>query len=295
MKLPHPRRHWLVWSLLALAILSAAGCSKPPKPKPATPIRQADADDIAQLIAATISADNGGWFFLVKTIAESLSVTPANGAGTPDTTSFSITKGSNTYQFRMAYLNAYQVGYPTRDTSSIELDAAVTCGGGHLLIPGSVDATYGYNSDWGFSVYGLRAEHDTLEFDNLGTDDSTFATVTSTLHSTQRFWYHPANYVDFYTTLKVLKSALPANPYPMSGEARWLIEAYVMKSDTTRDEINGKIYDLFLEASLTFNGTNMVTFRIADIIEEPSWVYVYTINLDTGYFQLVSAPPNSPP
>src|SRR5437773_3310345 len=74
MKLPHPRRSWPALVLLVTAAMMPVGCSKSPtKPQPPQPIPHADADDIAQVLATTMSADNGGWYYTIKVMAESLS------------------------------------------------------------------------------------------------------------------------------------------------------------------------------------------------------------------------------
>ena len=75
MNLRHAYRPWLAIVLLIMVASLSTGCSKSPaKPVPVLPIPQADADDIAQLVATTLSADNGGWYCLIKSYAESLSV-----------------------------------------------------------------------------------------------------------------------------------------------------------------------------------------------------------------------------
>src|SRR5882724_12450017 len=62
--------------LLLLPLALAAGCSKAPTAPKANVVivSHTDADDIAQAVGTMVSADNGGWFFAFKTVAETLAV-----------------------------------------------------------------------------------------------------------------------------------------------------------------------------------------------------------------------------
>src|SRR5882724_8904251 len=76
--------------LLLLPLALAAGCSKAPTAPKANVVivSHTDADDIAQAVGTMVSADNGGWFFAFKTVAETLAVPVSALATSPASPAF---------------------------------------------------------------------------------------------------------------------------------------------------------------------------------------------------------------
>jgi hypothetical protein len=304
MKLPHAHRSWPGLLLLITAAMMPLGCSKSPtKPSPPKPIAHADADDIAQVLATTMSADNGGWYYTIKVIAESLSTpppnllavtAPASRWSVPLTTrfrtlnDFKITKDSKiVYNFQVGYVRANGLVTTNRDTTSQELAAYVaTDVGGIFSDANGVTGNYGLRplqihgaTDSSFTVDGLTA--DTLEFAAF-MEDSVYGVVHSTITpNAGRNWYHPDNIVDW--TLRIPRSKLTSSPYPMGvdSEVNWIIEARSLNANGDRDLF---VYDLIVEARMTFDGTEEATLMIANVTLEPDWAYFYKVNINTGRF-----------
>src|SRR5262245_44825564 len=157
----HPRGSWLA-SVLIVSAMLLAGCSKdPPKPNPPAPIPHADANDIVQAIATMMSADNGGWYFTVKALCETLSVPPPIITLTtaPDRrfslplserlrlmNDFALTRGGLTYHFQAGWVRNDGSITTVRDTSSVEFDALVACDGGTFANANGVTANYGFHT-----------------------------------------------------------------------------------------------------------------------------------------------------
>ena len=253
MKLPHVLRSLFAVALLLAAAFLASGCSKSPaKPKPPAPPPHADVDDIAQMIATTFSADNGGWYFLVKTLADSLAPPAPNLAtgrispywAVPMSSrigvrnNWSATKAGITYNVVVGYWRADTLGTvtSTRDTASDHLEANVVVSGGVFANANGLNGDYGYYhadpdapSDSSFAVFNLQTTApDTLVFSGSA-DDSCFANIVSTItpNPPGRLWYHQ-NFFDF--ELHLLKSTLLTNPYPVEGSVDWVVEAYPLGS-----------------------------------------------------------------
>lgn len=267
--------------LLALAAL--AGCGGKSKQKVIEPpvITHRDADDIVQAIATTVSADNGGWYYTIKVMAESVAVAPADfPTGPGDSVSFARSQAGLTYHFTMRYFHPDQSSYATRDTGSDHLEATISADDGVFTNVNGVTGVYGYHSDRDlFVVYNLHAVYDTLEFSNLA-EDSVYAVVHSSIDSgSVRAWYHD-NALDFEPNLKLLKTTLTTNPYPVAGEVDWfVIDAQALKSASQADVD----YDDFAEGIMTFNpnGGPVATFSLVDIGSEGTH-YDYSLNLNTG-------------
>ena len=64
----HARRFRLAFVLLLAMCAAACSSNRRLTGVDPTPIPHADADDIVQLIATTLSTDNGGWYCAVKAI-----------------------------------------------------------------------------------------------------------------------------------------------------------------------------------------------------------------------------------
>ncbi len=289
--------------LLITTLMLSTGCSKSPaKPKPPQPIEHADADDIVQVIATTVSADNGGWYFTIKAIAESLSIPPpaamigrtampsrwvvplASRAGVLN--NFSMTRAGITYNFEVGYLRANGTVSTMRDTSSVELAAYLACDQGTFTDANGITGLYGLHPyqvsgahDSTFSVTGLLA--DTLEFSGI-VDDSCYCTVKSTIApNAGRNWYH-VNTVDW--TLRIPRSQLVSAPYPygIDSEINWIIEAKGLNAAGDRAAF---AFDVLVEARMSFDGTADAVVTLADIIPPLNWSYHYKVNINTGKIQ----------
>ena len=302
MNLRHAYRPWLAIVLLIMVASLSAGCSKSPtKPVPVLPIPQADADDIAQLVATTLSADNGGWYCLIKSYAESLSVpAPAPtltstgerwsvplSSGNRIRNDFSLTKGRVTYLLQAGWIRGDGSKTTVRDTASRDLEALVSADAGEFRnVNGIQLGTYGCHTytldspnDSTFFAGNLAAsDPDTVEFSGF-LDDSSFALVNSTIRAgSARLWYLK-NFVDY--TLRIPKSKLVSSPYPVGdiSEIHWNIEAYGLNASQSRTDFG---FGELVEARITFNGTANAVLLLADVTTEPTWFYRYSINLNTG-------------
>lgn len=298
MTLSRPVHRWLTLAIFAALALGLAGCSKSTKPKVGfipSAIPHADADDIAQYIGASMASDNGGWYYTVRAMCDSLAQPPLLDSGVPDTTTFALSSPTApplVYTFELAYYRSNQVGYPVRDTASKEIEADLEMAGGQLNSPVGaanydVTSTYGVSADWSIYVYGLSPEYNAVQFDGFF-DDSAFASVNTTVDTAAtnyRYWYHVNSvYVD---TMTIRKSDLVSNPYPVDGDVQFIIDAYNMKRLAPRTP-SGPVnsadtdHEVLCEAEMKFNGTATATLSIVDIIDDASWEYRYSVNLKTG-------------
>ena len=302
MNLRHAYRPWLAIILLVLAAMLSAGCSKSPtKVLKATPIPQADADDIVQLVATTLSSDNGGWYCLVKAFSESLSIAPpvlpltaggerwsvplSQGIGIRN--DFAITKAQVTYLMQAAWIRGDGTKTAARDTASRDMESLVSADGGRFEGVNGIElGTYGCHSyalnstiDSTFFATNLAvSDPDTIEFSGF-LDDSCFAIVHSTFMpgASGRYWYHQ-NFADY--TLRIPKTQLVSSPYPVGAlsEIHWNIEAYGLSTPGRQDFGFGEL----IEARMTFDGTPIGRLELADVSGDPSWSYRYTVNINTG-------------
>ena len=305
MNLRHSHRSWFTLVLLILVAALLAGCSKSPaKPKPPPPIPHSDADDIVQQIATTVSANNGGWYCLVKAFAETLSIAAPNIVARgihPASTrwsvpfssrlglrnNFQLTKAGNTYIIQVGYLSG-GVPFAERDTSTEDLEALISLDGGQFANANGVTGTYGLHTfalnaaaDSTFFVLNLHAgSPDTLEYSGFA-DDSTFGNVNSPIAHSNRLWYQK-NFVDW--TFKIPKNKL-ATPYPVGveSEIHWVIEAKGLKSPGRDDWA----FDYIIEAHMIFDGTPDATLSISNVSLDPDWSYLYKVNINTGAFSRI--------
>jgi hypothetical protein len=269
----------------ALPVLATvvAGCGKkdPTKVVPPLHISRQDSNDIVQHIAATVAADGGGWYFLVKAICDTLShpVLPGETPpASPPHQMYQLTKsGTIVYNFEIVYYDTSGRAQARRDSATSRMDAIVHANNGTLNING-VDGTYGYHADTSFVVnikYG--APSDTIEFDNI-VEDSTFANVTSQFDmNSHRLWFHEDDFFDY--TLYFRRDQLTANPYPLAGsEVSWLIDAFPMGSPVRTDHST----EVLAEFTMTFDGTNQAIIQVFDTVADDQAAYKYKLNLDTG-------------
>ncbi len=304
MNLRHACRPWPALALPLLAVALLAGCSKSTAPTPKTPpIPHADADDIVQVIATTMSANNGGWYATIKQMADSLSVQAPNLVAGGRSTYFSVPMSARlglmnnfqmtysgptcqmTYNFQVGWLNAAGVPFAERDTATHELQALVGMDGGIFASANGLIGTYGCHtytvqSPTDSTYYAINlgaADQDTVEFSGF-LDDSCFASVHSTITtSSSRWWFHD-NFVDY--TLRIPKNKLVSNPYPTGSQSEvvWTIEAKWLKTPA-RD---AWYVDDIVEARMIFDGSPNANLSLADVIDAPSWAYYYKVNINTG-------------
>jgi len=274
----------LALALITLACASLAGCTPKPVVQKPTPISHADADDIVQTIGASISANNGGWYMVIKTLCDSLSgpaplsAGPGPPTGPPNAYSISGGAGPIAYNMQVGYLLSDSTIGAYRDTSAFDMIADVV-GTGPFINANGVDGTYWLAApDSALFVSNLQGTPlDTLEFSGTF-DDSCLALVHSTITAGSiRLWFHK-NFVEF--TLRIPKSTLVSAPYPVGpqSEIRWLIEAFVLRSENHNDWA----YDNIVEISMSFDGTENAVLSLGDVLPDPSWVYYYKLNLNTG-------------
>jgi hypothetical protein len=288
MSLPRTRR-LLVPLILALVVASmAAGCSKEKDPLPPPPdIPEADVDDIAQQIAAMTASDNGGWFFTVQTMAETLAAplpaSPAlayrGGMGRFRTlNTFSRTQAGVTHDWKLGYFDDLLVQHAVRDSAVAFIDAGVTSNGGTLNANGLSSATYGLFADSGqYTVEFVEPASDTVQFD-IFLEDSSFALVGSVFHAgSNRLWYQ-ANLISTTDNLLLVKAALPS-PYPVAGSLEWSIDARIMGSSGRRDDF---AVEWLAEGEMTFNGTQFAVLKITVGFGLGSPIRSYRVDLKTG-------------
>ena len=305
MQPPHAHRRWLAFVWLILASVLVFGCSSQPTKVGVNSkaISHADADDIAQIIATTVSADNGGWYFLIKAVCESLSVPAPNiltggphatlampsssGPGTRNSFSLAVPGSGITYNMQVGYVGGRGLT-STRDIASVELDALVSVDGGIFTSANGIEGTYGCHTytvssptDSFFIVTNLTsAGGDTLEFTGQFYD-SCFALVHSAIapNAKPRLWFMgPDNFFDY--VLRIPKSKLASAPYPIgkASQINWVIEAKRLTS-VARDDWE---FDDLVEIKMTFDGTEEARLSLGNIQPYPDWEYTYRVNLNTG-------------
>ena len=283
MTLPRPLR-WVLLLAVGLALAGPLGCSKSEEtipPPPDMPVE--DSDDIAQQIAAMIASDNGGWFFTVQTMAETLAVpipAAAQARGIPGRfrtlNQFSRMQGGVTHDWRLGYFDNDGFPHAIRDSTVEYIEAGVTASG-TLNANGLSGATYGLFADSSqYTVDFIAPESDTIQFD-VFMEDSSYALVTSSMRAnSQRLWYQ-TNLVTTSDNLLVRASALPS-PYPMAGSIEIQITAQIMGASGSRDDVQ---VEWLAEGRLVFDGTDTATLTIA-VISGLSPDRNYRVNLKTG-------------
>ena len=294
MSLPRPIRVVLLLAL-GLALAGVYGCGKDEEvipPPPDMPVE--DSDDIAQQIAAMIASDNGGWFFTVQTMAESLSVpippTANLGAGRSNALVLSAVRGGRfktlnqftrtqagvTHNWRLGYFDNDGQQHAGRDSAVEYLEAGVTASG-TLNANGLSGGTYGMFADSSqYTVDFIAPESDTIHFD-VFFEDSSYALVTSSLRAnSQRLWFQQ-NLVSTTDNLLVRASTLPS-PYPFAGSIEIQITAQIMGASGARDDVQ---VEWLAEGRMEFDGTDTATLTIS-VIAGLSPDRAYRVNLKTG-------------
>ena len=278
------RRISLAVGALILASALLTGCASKSVKVKINPIPHADADDIAQVIGTTISADNGGWYLVIKRLADSLHVQAplTSSIGAPN--SFTITGGTGpiVYNVDMGFLRGDQTIATNRDTSSSDLLANVVCAAQPFINANGVNpGTYWMNApDSALFVSNLQdAAPDTLDFSG-SFEDSCLALVFSTVSGATggRYWF-VRNFVDF--RMRIPKSNLVSAPYPVGSdsEVKWNIEAFGLKSNNPADWG----FDDIIEIKMIFDGSPDAVLSLGDVLPDPNWVYYYKLNLNTGH------------
>ena len=68
-------------------------------------------------------------------------------------------------------------------------------------------------------------------------------------------------------------------PSPFESEVNWIIEAMSLNGAGDREAF---VYDLIVEARMTFDGSEDGLLMIANVTLEPDWFYLYKVNINTG-------------
>lgn len=292
----------LILPILTAALL--AGCSKSDVTKPTPPpiVPHYQIDDVAQVLATTLSADNGGWYCVVKALAESLAVPAPLPSPAPFATAgwsiplssrtgqlgdFSVSTANPaiTYNLRLGYWDHNQLVHSSRDTTTEHLEAYVALDGGVFTQHNGLDGDYGYHAsvsrDSTFSVFNLReVDPDTLIFTGTA-DDSCYALVHSTVTVPNTgLWYLHDNFFDF--ELHIPKNKLTTAPYPTGGEINWILQVYPLVYNGYAPARTDYETDIFAEARMTFDGTPDALLTIANDLFFPAYRYLYKVNLNTG-------------
>lgn len=261
-----PRIRLLLLPALAAAILLAAGCSKDTtnKPRP-TPFGQTDADDIAQQLGASLGTDPGGWMF---EITQSMQQRVANG----DTALDMMPPGTG-MSYHLSYAYTDSINQPRTSW-----DGFVTDADAFAKATGTITAmgTAGSFHHWSDMLIE-QANQDTSLFSTLALD-TTLCAIQSFFRGDSAHWYITTFYD--YDEVKMYKDP-GTSPWPASGVVSWLIDARQLNS---MDPANVN-RDLLVEATLTFNGTQLVPGTVYEYEEDPSTQFHYWFDLKTGLVQ----------
>jgi len=249
---------------LAAAALLLAGCGKDSTNKPRVdPFGQTDADDIAQQLGASMGTDPGGWLF---EITRSMEQRAAMGD-----TAVTAVKGGMTHMISYAYTDSVNNPYDTWNLLVSDVD-------GFDHAEGTITAagTAGTFHHWG-DFLATGAHSDTTFFRTLSLD-TTLCAIQSFFRGDSAHWKITTFYD--YDEVKMFHDNV-AQPWPISGLVSWLIEAHQLNSMDPND-INRT---LLVEATLTFNGTNMVPATVFEYEDDPRTHYHYWFDLQTGLVQ----------
>lgn len=246
---------------LAALFILLAGCSKDttnnPRPEP---FGQSDADDIAQQLGASLGSDAGGWFYELLASME-------QRAATGDTAK-TVVQGGMTHVFSWIYTDSVNNVKPTWDLTVADIDG-FDHASGTLAVTGTA-GTFRHWSD--FLASGGHA--DTTVFSTLSLD-TTLCAIQSFFRGDSAKWYITTFYD--YDDVKMFKDNV-TEPFPRDGLVAWLIEARQLNSLDPSD-VNRT---LLVEASLQFNGTQMVPATVFEFEDDPRTHFHYWVDLKTG-------------
>ncbi len=253
----------------AVALVAAlAGCGKSPTGITDNLAAQANADDAAQQVGASMAQDNGG-------MASTYGATPAppgdltahpiriaEPAWAASETTF--TSGGITYTFTRQYLNQYHNGMAYFDPL-VTWGIAETWRASGGISGTQFSATIGRAGTlnlWNVST----AAPDTVSM-NGTSDDTLQCSFVSVFNGSQHYFY--SQMAGVMTDVMVPKPI--TSNYPASGNLTWVISA-----DRLRSSSRGDIASHFdATVVVTFNGT-----RFPNVTVNGS--YRYTIDLKTG-------------
>ena len=255
---------------MVLVALGLGACGN--SPTSPTMLSLQAADDIAVQSAASLSGNSGG--LMVELDAGAGSV-PSNsapwrlGPGEPvgnfravsaETT---FTVGAVTFTVTRAFFDAEGTELPSYGPTATRL-RITTRATGSIDTP-HWDASIGRASI--LDVTGIEAARDTLQFDGAG-NDTAQAHFTSFDGAHERWFYALGS--RSLDAVRLLKDR-NANPWPLSGTARWDWAADRLRSNNREDvEVH-----VMASVVITFNGT-----ANPDIVINGS--YRYHVNLATG-------------
>jgi hypothetical protein len=244
---------------LALAAL-ATGCggeSTPPRVE--VVFTQPEADDVAQMVAATVALDHGGW---MVEIANALTARRLE----QDTTE--IVPGVITHRISYEFTKRFGGLSATWDTSVVSVQAHDEAVGTFAGASGIVGP---YHHISNFSVFS--ADEDTMYFNTLAADTARFA--MKSFNRADSVFYHMDNFFD-YDELRLLGDAI--DPWPIDGAASWLVDANKFPTAVS----TASTRNLLVEVLINFNGTQTPPMVVFEDIDEPSTTFRYTIDLKTG-------------
>src|SRR5262245_57479992 len=140
----------LVPLVVALPLISVvvAGCGKKNTDHTIPPIiiARKDADDIVQHLSATMAANAGGWYRLVKALSNTLTKPVLPGEtppASPPAQTYSLTLGSITYNLVITYYDTLGRVQARRDSATDWMDIRLATNPGGTLNLNGVDGTYG--------------------------------------------------------------------------------------------------------------------------------------------------------
>ena len=259
--------------LASLAIATAlAGCGTSPTGISMSPTAQANADDVAQQVGASMAQNNGGMvstFGATQTSPGGVSARPIRVAEpTAAASETTFTVGAITFTFTRQYLNFLHNGMATFDPVLTWGIAETSRATGSITTPqftGSVGRT-GTLDLWNVSV----AAPDTL-IANGTANDTTQCSFTSAFTGAQRYFYSVL--IGVMSNVRILKP-LTSTSYPASGTVTWTVSADRLRSNS-RVDVESHLTAIVV---VTFNGT-----RYPDVTV--NGVFRYHIDLQTGAVQ----------
>lgn len=256
------RTRFLPAALLLAAVLAAFGCSNGgTDPDPPPTFTQSEADDVAQMVGATVSSNLGGW---MVEIARSLNKRQTAG----DTTEIFV-QGAITHDLSFIYRARLGGTSAVWDTSVVSVDVHDVGVGNYNEV--ALKGPYHHVSD--LSIFS--ANEDTMYFNALAIDTSLFTVKSFTGGDT--VYYHMENFFD-YDEARLLATQTAANPWPIDGTVSWLIDATKLASASLATAQR----NILVEAVVTFNNSAVVPLTVFEDLTDPRTVFNFTLNLQTG-------------
>jgi hypothetical protein len=248
-----------------LVAVASAGCGKsaaPSRPFSGTggQISQQAADDIARHYAASLARQGG--LPLDRVAGSSLSATAQQGKSS--VSARMLDEGELSWSLSIKFFaidGAEQMTYLHGATARMTVDARVR----GRFVTAEHQARVGVHR-W-LDVQGLLPDVTTIEIDGAANDTADCA-FASTDGSEERS-YHLLSAGQFADVMKLKDEQ--ANPYPLSGTARWDVAADAF----TRDPNGTTEAHYEVAVVVTFNGTRYPTVEVNER-------YTYRVDLESG-------------